>query len=126
MQTKDTPETISTLPRPPAPPARDANPWEWPEEAKAETGRRDRLAAIRRATGSAGAKRASNAVPRLVVAVGIAVLAMMIALNSALGHGKPKDWAGIVFPVLFLVLFIGSRLRRARRREDRIADGRED
>jgi hypothetical protein len=126
MQTKDTPETISMLPPPPAPPSRDANPWEWPEEASAETGRRGRGGMLRRVPGSDGATRASNALLRLGVALGIAALVLAIAVSKGFGHGGPKDWVSVMFPVLLLVLFVGSRLRRARRRDDRIADSRED
>lgn len=115
MQTKDTPEKISALPPPPAPPARDANPWPWPEQANAGTRRPDRFSAIRRVAGPTGPRRANHVLPRLGVAVGMAALVLVIALNKGLGGGGPEDWIGLMFPVLFLVLFIASRLRKAGR-----------
>jgi hypothetical protein len=54
------------------------------------------------------------------------VLVLVVALNKSLDGGGPSDWAGVGFALLFGLVFVIARLRRARRRDERIANGRDD
>jgi hypothetical protein len=118
MQTRDAPEKVTPLPPPPAPPARDANPWQWPEEA-GSAAQPEQPVLLRRPGRRKATAHTASQLPRLGLAIGIAVLVMVIALNEALGRGGPRDWAGVMFAVLLLGVFVLARLKKASRRTAR-------
>jgi Flp pilus assembly protein TadB len=117
MQTRDAPEKVTPLPPPPAPPARDANPWQWPEEA-GSAAQPQQPVLLRRPGRRKATTQAASQVPRLGLAIGIAVLVMVIALSKALGGAGPRDWAGVAFAVFLVVMVAVRRLRGSRRRSD--------
>jgi hypothetical protein len=121
MQTRDSPVQATPLPPPPAPPARDANPWPWPEEAGSAAPQEPRL--LPRPLRRRRAGQAASQAPRLGLAIGIAVLVMTLALRKGL-TGGPRDWAGVMFAVLLLGVFVLARLKKAGRRAART--GRRD
>jgi hypothetical protein len=125
MQTRDAPEKVTPLPPPPAPPAHDANPWQWPEEAGSEAQPRQPVPLGRPGRRKVTTQAASQ-LPRLGLAIGIAVLVMVIALNKALGGGGPRDWVGVSFAVFLVVMVAVRRLRVTRRRPDPGREARRD
>lgn len=103
------------LPPPPAPTARDANPWPVGSAPREGRGRRHRQPA---GTPQEPVRRASAA-PRIAVAVAIGLLMLGLLVTRFLEGGEFEDLAGILFAIVFLVLFIATRSRARRRSASR-------
>jgi hypothetical protein len=111
MRARNGPDEVTPLPAPPAPPARDANPWPLPELDRPAS----ETPSPRRPRRRDGTPEPRKETLRIAVLVAFAVLVFGLAVARMVEGGDAGEVAGALLPLLFLVIFVASRVRRRRK-----------